>query len=52
MNVTEMNQTFIIAAYSLTWAVMLGYLAILLRRSAGSRKDFDRMAGQNRGGIE
>lgn len=45
MNVTEMNQTFIIAAYSLTWAVLLGYLALLLRRSAGARKHFERMAG-------
>lgn len=49
MNVTDMNQTFIIAAYSLTWAVLLGYLAFLLRRSAGSRKDFDRIAGSNKG---
>jgi hypothetical protein len=44
-----MNQTFIIAAYSLTWAVMLGYLALLLRKSAGSRKTFDRIAAQSRG---
>jgi hypothetical protein len=44
-----MNQTFIIAAYSLTWAVMLGYLALLLRRSTGSRKAFDSMAAKSRG---
>jgi len=44
-----MNQTFIIAAYALTWAVLFGYLALLLRKSSGSRKEFGRMAGQNRG---
>lgn len=38
------NQTFIIAAYALTWLVMLAYLVRLVRKSARARAEYDRVA--------
>ncbi len=38
------NQTFIIAAYALTWVVLLGYLVVLVRKGQGARAEYDRMA--------
>jgi CcmD family protein len=44
-----MNQTFITAAYVVTWLVIIGYLARLGRKSARSRAEYDRMAGEGGG---
>ena len=39
----EWNQTFIVAAYSVTWVVILGYLARLVRKGSHARAEYDRM---------
>ena len=36
------NQAFIIAAYVVTWVVMLGYLTYLTRRGGRARAAFER----------
>ncbi len=38
------NLTFIIAAYTVTWLVMLGYLARLIRKGGRARAEYERMA--------
>ena len=38
------NLTFIIAAYAVTWLVMLGYLARLIRKGGRARAEYERMA--------
>ena len=38
------NQTFIIAAYAVTWVVMLAYLLRLVRKGARARAEYERMA--------
>jgi CcmD family protein len=51
MNTFEMNEAFIIAAYSVTWLVVLGYLARLVRKSSRVRTDYDAMMrGHSEGG--
>ncbi len=45
----ESNLTFIIAAYTVSWLVILGYLARLVRKGAHARADYDRMAGEQSG---
>ena len=47
--VEEWNRTFIIAAYSVTWVVLLGYLVRLVRKGSRASSDFNRMAGQHDG---
>jgi CcmD family protein len=42
------NLTFIIAAYTVTWLVLLGYLARLVRKGGRARAEYDRM-GQQQG---
>ena len=37
------NQTFIIAAYALTWIAMLGYLLHLTRREGRARAGHERV---------
>jgi CcmD family protein len=49
LNIIEMNQAFIVAAYSVTWVVILGYLARLGRKSARSRGAYQRMAAREGG---
>ena len=44
------NETFIIAAYSVTWVVLLGYLTYLARRTRASRAEHARLAGGREGG--
>ena len=39
------NETFIAAAYVLTWATLLGYLGYLVRRSGRARAELTRLAG-------
>lgn len=43
----ESNMTFIIAAYSVSWIVVLGYLTRLVLRGSRARTDYDRMAREN-----
>jgi hypothetical protein len=38
------NQTFIIAAYAVTWVVLLGTLVRLVRRGRIARAEFQRVA--------
>jgi len=44
----ESNQTFIIAAYAVTWGAMLAYLVYLLRRGRRARAEYERMAPGDR----
>jgi CcmD family protein len=37
------NLTFIIAAYAVTWAVLLGYLGRLFRKGSRARAEYERM---------
>ena len=46
---TESNLAFIIAAYSVSWVVILAYLARLARKSVHARADYDRVAQHHRG---
>lgn len=39
------NETFITAAYVLTWATLLAYLVYLLRRSSRARAELTRLRG-------
>lgn len=39
------NETFIIAAYALTWVVLLGYALRLWRAGVQARAEHERMAG-------
>ena len=51
MNTFAMNETFIIAAYSIAWLVLLGYLARLTKKSARVRADYDSIVrGKSEGG--
>lgn len=40
------NLTFIIAAYAISWAVMLAYVTRLILKGSRARTDYDRMAGK------
>lgn len=44
MSFEQSNQAFIIAAYAITWGVMLGYMVYLSRKSARASRDFDSVA--------
>lgn len=44
MNTIAMNQTFIVAAYAVTWIVLLGYMARLARESSRVRRQYESMA--------
>lgn len=44
MNAIAMNQTFIVAAYTVTWIVLLGYMARLARESSRVRRQHESMA--------
>jgi CcmD family protein len=43
------NTTFIIAAYTVTWIVLLGYLLRLVRKGGRASADYERMAQQRSG---
>lgn len=43
------NLTFIIAAYTVTWIVLLGYLLRLVRKGGRARAEYERMAQQRSG---
>jgi len=44
----ESNQTFIIAAYAVTWGIMLAYLVYLTRRGGRARAEYERIARGDR----
>jgi hypothetical protein len=44
MNTADMNQAFVIAAYTVMWVVVAGYGVRLMRKGARARADFDGMA--------
>lgn len=47
MTIIEWNQSFIIAAYAVTWVVLIGYMVRLARKGFRVRGDYDRIvAGQ------
>lgn len=50
MNTFEMNEAFIIAAYSVTWLVLLGYLARLVMKGSRAHTDYDAMMRENKEG--
>jgi CcmD family protein len=43
------NLNFIIAAYAVTWIVILGYLWRLVRKGGRARADYERMASEQGG---
>jgi CcmD family protein len=43
------NLNFIIAAYAVTWIVILGYLWRLVRKGGRAGADYERMAQQRSG---
>jgi CcmD family protein len=45
----QSNIAFIVAAYSVSWLVILGYLARLIRKGSRARVEYDRMAAEHRG---
>ncbi len=49
MNTIEWNQSFIVAAYSVAWLVLIGYLARLTRKAKATRTVFERMSSDNSG---
>jgi CcmD family protein len=46
---TDSNLAFIIAAYSVAWVAMLGYVARLVRKGSSVRSDFDRIVRDQSG---
>ena len=40
------NETFVIAAYALTWVVLLAYALRLVSKDAGARADHARVSGR------
>ena len=49
MNAIGMNQAFIVAAYAVTWIVLLGYMARLVRKSSRVRTQYESMAQDTTG---
>lgn len=49
MTTFDMNRDFIIAAYSVMWVVVLGYLVRLVRKGSRARADYDGMVRANDG---
>jgi CcmD family protein len=45
-----MNLDFIVAAYSVMWVVVLGYLVRLIRKGGRARADYDGMLRVQGGG--
>jgi CcmD family protein len=43
------NQAFIIAAYAVTWAVLLGYLWRLVRKGGRASGEYERMTREQGG---
>ena len=45
------NLTFIVAAYAVTWVVILGYLLRLVRKGGRARAEYERMVPEHSGGT-
>ena len=45
------NLAFVIAAYAVTWIVLLGYLGRLVRKGTRARADYERMARERSAGM-
>ncbi len=45
------NQTFIIAAYLVTWVVLLGYQWRLVRKGGRARAEFEQMVQEHSGEL-
>ena len=43
MNIAEMNRDFIVAAYSVMWVVVLGYLTRLVIKGSRTTAEYERM---------
>lgn len=50
MTIDSSNLGFIIAAYAVTWTILLGYLGRLVRKGARARADYERMVREQSGG--
>ena len=48
----ESNLKFIIAAYSVSWLVILGYLLRLARKGSQERAAYDHMSRETAGGSQ
>jgi CcmD family protein len=49
MNFDDMNRMFVIAAYSVMWIVVLGYMMRLVRKGSRARQEYERI-GRKQGG--
>ncbi len=47
MNFDEMNRAFLIAAYTVMWVGVLGYMARLVRKGSRARADYESMRSAN-----
>ena len=47
MTAIESNLTFIVAAYTVSWLVILGYLVRLVRKGSRARAEYNRMAADS-----
>lgn len=50
MNTFQMNEGFIIAAYSIMWLVVLGYLARLITKGSRARAAYEAMVHESEKG--
>ena len=51
MNFDEMNLAFVIAAYSVMWAVVLGFLTRLIVKGSRARADYESMRREHSGDM-
>ena len=49
MSFDDMNRAFVIAAYTVMWVVVGGYLVRLIVKGSRVRADYDRMRRENTG---
>jgi CcmD family protein len=49
MNFDEMNRAFLIAAYSVMWIVVLGYLTRLIVKGSRVQREYDAMSRKDSG---
>ena len=49
MSFDEMNRTFVIAAYTVMWVVVGGYLVRLIVKGSRMRSEYERMRSENSG---
>lgn len=49
MNIAGMNRDFIVAAFAVTWIVVLGYFSRLVAKGSAVSAEYDRMSGKASG---